>query len=79
MSGAVNQALSVLQPHHMKIVRGIKRKAAEAGIGVVKDAISGKALKTSVKDRALETPGINSNKKERLGIVLGHLLILGNL
>lgn len=63
MSGAINQALPVLRPHLMKIVRGIKRKVAEAGIGVVKDVISGKRLKTSVKDRALETIGINSTEK----------------
>ena len=65
MSGAINSAMPMLQPHLSKVVRGVKRKLAAAGFGVVKDVISGKRLKTAIKDRVLETVGINTQKPHR--------------
>ena len=65
MSGAINQAIPILRPHLMKIVRSVKRKVAAAGLGVVKDVMSGKRLKTSVKDRALETIGIKDKPLQK--------------
>ncbi len=60
MSGAMKSAIPILQPHLMKIARGVKRKLAAAGLGVVKDVMFGKRLKTSIKDRTLESLGINT-------------------
>jgi len=65
MSGAIKQFMPMLQPHLSKVTRGVKRKLAEVGFGVVKDVISGKRLKTAIKDRTLETIGINQHKPRK--------------
>ena len=68
MSGAIKQFMPMLQPHLSKVTRGVKRKLAEVGFGVVRDVISGKQLKTAIKDRTLETIGINQHKPQKASI-----------
>ena len=65
MSGAIKQFMPMIQPHLSKVARGVKRKLVEAGIGVVTDVISGKRLKTAIKDRSLETIGINQQTPQK--------------
>ena len=64
MSGAIKQFMPMLQPHLSKVTRGVKRKLVEAGIGVVTDVISGKRLKTAIKDRSLETNPQTPQKRQ---------------
>ena len=65
ISGFLRSTLPLLQPHLAKTVNILKRKALTAGLGVASDVLSGKKLKTSIKERAMQTIGIKKTSSRK--------------
>ena len=62
ISGFLRSTLPLLPAN---IVATLKRKALTAGLGVASDVLSGKKLKTSIKERAMQTIGIKKTSSRK--------------
>ena len=62
ISGFLRSTMPLLPEQFMKT---LKRKALTAGLGVASDVMSGKKLKTSIKERAQQSIGIKTPTQKK--------------